>query len=154
MAYWYVDSSVLVRRHALEIGTAWVQALADPAANNSIITSHISTVEVVSAFQRKQREGEITAVQSAQLTTDFLAVCTNEYELVDVTASVLAQARDLVQRYPLKAGDAVQFASALLVTVALREAGLGTMTFLAADRQLLRAAQAEELFVDDPGLHP
>lgn len=154
MAHYYADSSVLVRRHAVETGTAWVQALTDPATGNSIITSRMSTVEVISAFQRKQREGGLTTAQATQLATDFLAVCTSEYDLIDVTARILNQARDLVQRYPLKAYDAVQLASALLTNAALRGAGIATLTFLAGDRQLLRAAVAEGLTVDNPDLHP
>lgn len=113
MAYYYADSSVLVRRHAYEVGTAWVQGLADPAASHTVITSRISVVEVISALQRKQRDGTLTATQSTQLTTDFLAVATNEYAFVDVTINVLDLARTLVQQYPLKAYDAVQLASAL-----------------------------------------
>jgi predicted nucleic acid-binding protein len=71
MAHYYADSSVLVRRHAAEIGTAWVQALTDPVAGHSIMTSRISTIEVISAFQRKQREGGLTVAQATQLGTDF-----------------------------------------------------------------------------------
>lgn len=154
MTYYYADSSVLVRRHAQEVGTAWVQAVADPTVGHTIITSRISIVEVVSAFQRKQREGTLTAAQGTQLITDFLAVCTNEYTFVDVTATVLDTARKLVQQYPLKAYDAVQLASALLTNAVLQAAGLSPLTLLAADRQLLNAASLEGLTIDDPHLHP
>ncbi len=51
MAHFYVDSSVLVKRHIAEHGSAWFRALADPAAGTTIITAQISIVEVVSASQ-------------------------------------------------------------------------------------------------------
>lgn len=154
MAYYYADSSVLVRRHAAEMGTLWVQMLTDPAANNSIITSQISTVEVLSAFQRKHREGGLTAIQVTQLTVGFLAVCTNEYDLVDITAAILGKARTLVQQHPLRAYDAVQLASTSLANTALQAAGAEPLLFLAGDRQLLNAALAEGFAVDNPNLHP
>lgn len=154
MAYYYADSSMLVRRHAAEMGTLWVQTLTNPAANNSIITSQISTVGVLSAFQRKHREGGLTAIQVTQLTTDFLAVCTNEYDLVDVTAAILGKARTLVQQHPLRAYDAVQLASASLANTSLQAAGVEPLLFLAGDRQLLNAALAEGFAVDSPNLHP
>jgi hypothetical protein len=62
--------------------------------------------------------------------------------------------RALVQSYPLKAYDAVQLASALLVNAALQDVGIAPLTFLAGDRQLLSAAGAEGLAVDSPHFHP
>lgn len=149
-----MDSSVLVKRHASESGTAWVQAITDTGAGNVIITSHITTVEVISALHRKKREGALTAAEVTQLTSDFLAVCTNEYDLVDVTAAVLGLARTLIQNHPLKAYDAVQLASALLASAALQAVGIASLTFVAGDRQLLTAASAEGLAVDNPHHHP
>jgi hypothetical protein len=52
MAYYYADSSVLVKRHVHEMGTAWFRALAEPTAGNVIITTRISMVEVYSALNR------------------------------------------------------------------------------------------------------
>lgn len=153
MAFYYVDSSVLVRRHTPEIGSAWVESLTDPAAGNTIIISRISTVEVLSAFQRKRREGGLTDIQAAQLTDDFLAICTSQYTLLDVTEAVLHLARQLVQRHPLKAYDAVQLASALLTNAALEAAEIDQLILLAGDRQLLKAAMAENIAVDDPQAH-
>jgi hypothetical protein len=78
----------------------------------------------------------------------------NEYDLIDVTISVLDQARGLIQRYPLKAYDEVQLASAKLADAALHGAGIGALIFLTGDRQLLTAAATERLMVDNPSLHP
>jgi hypothetical protein len=47
MADYYADSSVLVKRHVREAGTDWFMALADPATGNTIITAHLSVVEVI-----------------------------------------------------------------------------------------------------------
>ena len=154
MPYYYADSSVLVRRHATERGTLLFEALTQQSNKNIIITSQISTVEVVSAFQRKQREGLLSVSQAMQLSTDFLALCSNDYSLIDVTVNVLDHARTLLQQYPLRAYDAVQLASALEVSVVLQIAGLQPFVFLSADRQLLRAAESVRLLVDNPNLYP
>ena len=49
--------------------------------------------------------------------------------------------------------DAVQLASALLITRTVTDAGLTAPTFLAADDRLLDAAQAERLPTDNPNWH-
>lgn len=153
MAELYIDSSGLVKRHAHEDGTPWVQTITAVAAGNTILTSRITVVEVVSAFQRKQRDSVLTSTEVIQLTSDFLALCTREYRLVEVTINLLDHARTLVERHPLRAYDAVQLASALVANAALLAAELGPLTFVASDRQLLTAARAEGLTIDAPFLH-
>jgi len=149
----YIDSSGLVKRHAQEAGTPWVQAITAAATGNTILTSRITVVEVVSAFRRKQRDSVLTSAEVGQLTRDFLALCTGQYRLVEVTINLLDHARTLVERHPLRAYDAVQLASALVTNTALLAAELGPLTFVASDRQLLTAAQAEGLAVDNPSVH-
>lgn len=131
-----------------------MQTITAVAARNTIITSRITVVEVVSALQRKQREGTLTTTEIIQLTTDFLAVCTHEYTLVETTTAILDRAQTLVQNYPLKAYDAVQLASALFANAALQSVGIPALTFVAGDNQLLRAAEAEGLSVENPLLYP
>jgi hypothetical protein len=41
MAGYYADSSVLVKRHVLEVGTAWFRGIADPASGNMIMTVRV-----------------------------------------------------------------------------------------------------------------
>jgi predicted nucleic acid-binding protein len=63
-------------------------------------------------------------------------------------------AGELVGRYPLRAYDAVQLASALRAQADLSQAASLTLTFLAADEHLLAAAQAEGLLTENPNRHP
>ena len=101
MADYYVDSSVLVKRHGHEIGTAWFRAVADPTTGNLIITARISIVEVYSAFNRRLREANLSPLDYAQIVTDFVTFCTADYELVELTDAVVERARLLLERYPL-----------------------------------------------------
>jgi uncharacterized protein len=55
MGYFFADSSVLVKRHVREMGTAWFQMLAASTNNNTIIIAQISIVEVCSALNRRIR---------------------------------------------------------------------------------------------------
>ncbi|MBI2942279.1 MAG: type II toxin-antitoxin system VapC family toxin [Chloroflexi bacterium] len=154
MADYYADSSVVVKRHVQETGSAWFQTLADPAAGNVIITARISMVEVYSALNRRLREARLSIVDYAQIVIDFMAICLTDYELVELTPSIVERARILLEHYPLRAYDAVQLASALATRDALQSAGLAAPIFLAADERLLSAAQAEGLATDDPREHP
>ncbi len=150
MATFYADSSVLVKRHVQEVGSEFVEVLCDPVLGHEIVTSQVSIVEVISALNRRRREGSITATDYALLRDDFLSLCHSAYRLVSVTEPVLLQARLLLERHSLRAYDALHLASALEVNLRLTGAGLPSLTFLAADNRLLGAATAEGLPVVDP----
>jgi hypothetical protein len=153
MADYYADSSALVKRHVNETGSGWFRSLADPVSGNVIITARISMIEVYSALSRRQREATLGADDYAHITADFTATCA-EYQFVELTPAVVERARLLLARYPLRAYDAVQLASALLAQETFRAAELPSLTFLAADSCLLDAAQAEGLATDNPNAHP
>ncbi len=154
MTSYYVDSSVLVKRHILELGSAWFIALADPSANHRLISSRISIVEVASAFNRSRREGRVSDTDYSRLAADFAALCISEYRLLDLNDVVIERARQLLEQHPLRAYDAVQLASALSANEALVAAGQPALTFLAGDDRLLAAARSEGLATDTPNLHP
>lgn len=154
MPTFYADSSVLVKRHVTELGTLWVQALTNPTAGHLVITSRISVVEVISAMNRRQREGTLRAERYIQMSTDFLMLCATEYQLIEFTEDVVEQARRLLEQHPLRAYDAVQLASALLTNNVMHANDELPLTFLAADDRLRTVAQREELAVDNPNQYP
>ncbi|MBI4771151.1 MAG: hypothetical protein HY784_12255 [Chloroflexi bacterium] len=59
----------------------------------------------------------------------------------------------IAQRNWLRGYDAVQLAAALTVAPVLAAGGFGPLVFVAADRELLAAAQAEGLATADPNEH-
>mgnify|MGYP001225180747 CR=1 FL=1 len=151
---YYADSSVLVKRHVNETGTDWLLELLDPTANNSIITSTLSIVEVFSALNRRVREAAVDADTYVQIAGDFLAISNNEYRFVDITIELIESTQRLLESYPLRAGDVIQLASALISRTAIQNAGLPAPIFLASDNKLLDAATAEGFAIDDPLRHP
>ena len=154
MPVFYADSSVLVKRHLPERGSAWFRALTAPRSANRIETARLSMVEVLSAFNRRVREGTLSAADYVPVRDDFLARCRRSYRLVPITTALLGRTRILLERHPLRTYDALHLASALEVSGRLAIAGLPQLTFLAADARLLAAATAEGLAIDDPNNYP
>ncbi|MBI3240992.1 MAG: hypothetical protein HYZ49_01700 [Chloroflexi bacterium] len=61
-------------------------------------------------------------------------------------------AANLTQQYPLKAYDAIQLAIGLAVNKVCQSQAV-QLAFVSSDRQLLAAARAEGLVVEDPHDH-
>ncbi len=151
---YYADSSVLVKRHVSEIGSVWFQNLVLLAQNNSIITAKLSIVEVFSAFNRRKREVTISQIDYDDFAKDFSAISNNEYHLLDLTDSIIAESKRLLETHPLRAGDSIQLATAIYARNLLQNSQLPTPIFLASDNKLLDAAKAEGFTTDNPNLHP
>jgi predicted nucleic acid-binding protein len=150
---YYVDSSALVKRHISEIGSGWIEKEFDPASGNKITSAKLSIVEVFSAMNRRLRELSISGAEYTKFSNDFLSFVETEYEMIDLSDAVLLESQRLLENYPLRAGDAVQLASALLANTQLQSAKLPTLIFLASDVRLLSAAKHEGLQTDDPQNH-
>lgn len=110
-------------------------------------------VEVYSALARRRREGSVPASDCSIAAQAFTAHSATEYEFVELNLDVVALARDLLERHPLRAYDAVQLASALVANHALQAAHLPSLVFLSADDRLNAAAVVEGLTVDNPNAH-
>jgi uncharacterized protein len=110
---------------------------AGPAA-----TARLSAVEIASALARRCREGAFSAAERdrvlAALEADFSVL-----RAVELSTPVVLGARTLLVRHPLRAGDAIQLSSALLLRRELSE----PVTFVAYDDRLAAAAKAEGLAV-------
>ncbi|MDQ3518786.1 MAG: type II toxin-antitoxin system VapC family toxin [Gemmatimonadota bacterium] len=136
----YFDASAVVKRYVDEAGSARIRRLLVPG---EVIVSRLSEVEVASSMSRRAREGALSAEQRDRMLTSFLEDLAT-WQVVEVTRDVTTAARRLVRNHPLRAADAVQLASALVVEGHLRQA---LAEFVAFDRRLLDAARAEHLTV-------
>ena len=154
MTTYYLDTSALCKRYVQETGTAWVRALVAPASGHMLLTARITMVEIYSALARRRRDGSVPAADCNVAAQAFTAQSATEYEFVELDLGIVTLTRDLLERHPLRAYDAVQLASALVANQALQAARLPSLAFLSADDSLNAAADAEGLVTNNPNDHP
>jgi predicted nucleic acid-binding protein len=152
VAAYYLDTSALVKQYVDEVGSAWIR---DQIASEAVvlIISQVLTVEMISAFNRRLREGSVTPDDYARMVTLFDNDLQTRYQIVRFDNPIVALARVLLEHHPLRAYDAVHLSSALVMHRTLVQAGQPGLTFLCADDRLLDAAEAEGLMVDNPNRH-
>ena len=153
MTVYYADSSALVKRYVNEIGSAWVQAICEPAANHIIALAHIGLAEIAAALGVKYRQNVLTTVARDGLLRDLQRDGRDQYWLVDVDQNMVTDAIDLTRRQKLRGYDAIHLACALFLEHTLLRQGLPGLILVSADQDLLTAAQAEGLLIDNPNLH-
>ena len=139
----YLDTSALVKRFVSETGSSEVRNLL--TGGDSIASATIAYAELYSGLTRRQREGVLSQFQYRLLCRrferDWMALVK-----VELGAEILSSARGLIQRYGLRAFDAIHLASALGLQAAANE----PVIFVAADQRLLRAAAGERLATVNP----
>jgi predicted nucleic acid-binding protein len=154
MASFYFDSSALIKYYIIESGTIWVQNLIDGQLDerwaNTISTSALTWVEVISAFAKRHRMGDISTHLYKALTARFLQEARFRYGRLRVNDAVIDTAVELIQCHPLRAYDAVQLATALILNSALIADKLLPLTFVSADNVLCEAARAEGSPAENP----
>jgi predicted nucleic acid-binding protein len=135
----YFDASALVKRYIREAGSITVRRL---LASGTAASSRLSEVEISSGIVRRARERAFTIQQRdrmlAALLRDVPALA-----IVEVTPEIAADARALLLRHPLRAGDAIQLASCLYLNRQLGQ----DVPFVVFDGRLVKAARAEGLTV-------
>lgn len=154
MAVVYLDTSALIKRYVSELGSAWITSVAFDAPSTTLITSRLTIAEVRSALARRRREMNIDAQTHVDAVAAFIEDCANRYGFVELDSPVLELAGELLDRHPLRANDAVQLASAMLIDRALQDAGISPLTFLCVDERLISVAKVEGLSTDNPNQHP
>jgi predicted nucleic acid-binding protein len=150
MATYYLDSSALVKRYVAEAGSSNVQVITSPAARHLPLTSRITVVEVIGAFARRRREAALALSDYHDAVRAFRYDTFTQYRRVEVDATVTEIAGELVERYPLRAYDAVQLASAIAVNRVLQRLVISPVRFLSSDDRLVTAARAEGLAAENP----
>jgi predicted nucleic acid-binding protein len=135
MRFW--DSSALVPLLVREPASGALAGLhrEDP----QVVVAWTATIECASAFVRKHRERMISDAQLARLLRRIAELAVH-WNVSEPNAELRNNAERLVARHALKAGDAIQLASAAGVLSAGGE-------FVCLDRRLALAATSEGLRV-------
>ena len=152
MSVFFCDSSAIVKRYVAETGSAWLTAITNPKVNRVYI-SRITFVEVISAITRRERGGHLSSADADAARLTFEGDYLNEFQKVEISESLIAEAVKLAKKHALRGYDAVQLAAALETESERVAMGLPSSTLLSADNELNTAAIAEGLTVDDPNNH-
>lgn len=136
MRYW--DASALVPLVVAEPNTETVRAWL--SEDDHIVTWAWTRTEITSAIERRTRDGVLSRTQRRETLGRFDRFADSWDEITDVLA-VRARANALLARHPLRAADAGQLGTALLV----QEQLAGPLAFVCLDARLALAAEREGL---------
>jgi len=128
--------------------------LTAPQTGNLLFIARITWVEVISAFARRQQEGNLTSADVAQVIQTFRSDLNTQYQVIELDAKLAETAGQLVGQYPLRAYDAVQLASVLRIQPTFATTQSTSLIFLTADNRLSAIAQALGLLTENPNHHP
>lgn len=147
MALYYLETSALVKLYVLEPGTDNLLQLASNLADNRLAVLVMSPVEARSAIRRRERAGDIDPKTAALILDRLQQHLESRFLRQPLNESVLHGALEIIDRYALRAYDAVQLAGCLALKATV---GKESPTFVCSDQQLLEAARSELLAVLDP----
>jgi len=150
---YFVDSSAVVKRYIIEIGTPWFQNLVKNVNPRRIFISKITGAEVIAAFSRRLRTKEMSLTDYQNAVANFERDFQHYYSQVAVTDVVINNAMQLAKHHPLRGYDSVQLASAILLKRRLHQMEQPDLTFISADGNLCQIAAFERLHVENPNLH-
>ena len=136
MRYW--DASALVPLVVAETESDRVRGWL--AEDGHIVTWAWTRTEIVSAIERRTREGLLSRTHRREVLGRFDDLAGQWDEVTDMLA-VRSRANSLLARHPLRAPDAGQLGAALLV----HEQSAEPLTFVCLDRRLSSAAELEGL---------
>lgn len=146
MAFYYLETSALVKLYIRETGTDGLIRLVEAAEHHQFALLSVAQAELRSAVRRRERAGDLDAQAVAELFLRFDLHLGTIFVRQSVSDAVLDVACAVIDRYLLRAYDALQLAGCLV----LRAAAPSTPVFVCADQQLLQAAETEGLVWLDP----
>jgi predicted nucleic acid-binding protein len=147
LALYYLETSALVKLYIRELGTERLLELAARANQNQLVILALARIEFRSAVRRRERNGEIATRIATQLLELFQRHVEARFRTQPINDFVLDIADRLVDRYGLRAFDAMQLAGFLACQ---NSAGTDVPTFVCADAELLSAATREGCITLDP----
>ncbi len=153
MTVYYLDASAIAKRYLREQGSAWIEDLVEQVEAHRFVSAAIVSVEVLAAIARAVRSRRVSPRRAQQAVARFSSDAQKYWRTWAITDDVLQRASLLALRHPLRAYDAVHLAAALIWADDLSVAGVSAPILVSADIDLLTAAQAEGLQVDNPNHH-
>ncbi len=156
MPIYYLEPSALVKYYVTEPGSIWVRQLVDEE-NNALLSAEITIAEVSAALAVIVRVGRISRRQREAFWGKFKYDLLTRYEFLPTHRTIINHAAELCQKHPLRGFDAIHLASGIQLQETLGQQGEAgqdlSSTYVTSDDQLISAAQAEGLSVDNPFWH-
>ncbi len=146
MAFYFLDTSALVKLYVQEPGTDRLLPLFGDQPENRFAVLAIAAVEIRSAIRRRQRAGDIGAADASSILQSLQSHLETRFLRQLINDTVIDTALEMVDRYALRAYDAVQLAGCLVLCGNTAEA----FTFICSDHRLLEAARSEQIRTFDP----
>ena len=106
----FFDTSAFVKRFIAEVGSEHADTVTQNASEMGL--SILCFPELMSALNRKQREGLITEESYLNLKREILKDI-EDTDIINLTPSVLRKATELLENNPLRSLDAIHLACAL-----------------------------------------
>lgn len=131
----YFDASAYAKRYIEERGTPEVLAWCEQATELALAV--IAIPELISAFNRMQREARLTASQYHQIKQDLMADVADAL-ICDTTPQVIQHAINVLEIHPLRGMDAIHIGAALACSAGV---------FVSADSRQCDAAKKAGLRV-------
>lgn len=135
----YLDTSALLKLLVDEPGSGKVRAAVRNASG--LVCSRLGHTEAAVSLARMVHLGRLSAADLPHLLGSLDDYWDQSIQEIAISEEVLAQARNLAQRFPLRTYDAIHLASAREARVMLRTVSERGMAFLAFDKGLMRAAK-------------
>jgi uncharacterized protein len=153
MPVYYLDTSALVKRYALEAGTTWMVELTDRSTQHDLFTVRITGPEMIAAIFRKVRTGELGLSAAVRAAADFRVDWQQQYQLVEISVTITDTAMHLAEKHGLRGYDAVHLAAAIELHAVRSAMRLPPLVFVSADDDQLKAAVREGLSSENPNDH-
>jgi predicted nucleic acid-binding protein len=147
LAFYYLETSALVKLYVREPGTDRMLALAERTAGNRFAILTLSKIEFRSAVRRREKNGEIPAKVANHLLDRFEHHLQSTFVTQTITDFVVDIACGLLDRHALRAYDAIQLAGYMALKGAT---GADVPVFVSSDQPLLEACYREGVPVMDP----
>jgi predicted nucleic acid-binding protein len=145
---YYLETSALLKRYRTEKGTDLLDALFESKQESEIFTtSYFTSLEVTSVATRLFKAETITKRSYHQLLGRLSQDMRRLVILQPVSDFILSEALNLIMDHALRAPDAIQLATALMVKSTIVGQPL---YFLCADAKLRGACVNSELTILDP----
>ena len=146
MSLYFFDTSALVKLYVQEPGTDRLLGLVDNRSENRLAVLSIATVEIRSAIRRRQRAGDIEATVATGILENVRSHMETRFIRQAVNEIVIDTAHEMIDRYTLRAYDAIQLAGCLVLCGIAAD----SYTFVCSDHRLLEAAGSEQIQILDP----